>query len=74
MNKRKKVLFLYTELASYFLACVKELSKDMDVAIVRWEVNPEAPFVFDFDPEWKIYERNEYISKELIELSPRIRS
>ena len=72
MKPRKKALFLYTELAGYFLACVRELNKDMEVHIVRWEVNAEAPFAFEFDPDWKIYERNQYITKELIDLSEQI--
>lgn len=44
---RTKVVFLYTEIAGYFLACVKELSKKADVLVVRWPVNKEAPFEFN---------------------------
>ncbi len=40
----KKVLFLYTELADYFLACVAALESQADVQVVHWPVNPEAPF------------------------------
>lgn len=43
-----RILFLYTELANYFVACCKELSKQAEVHIVRWPVNKEAPFDFDF--------------------------
>ena len=50
MNNRPLILFLYTEIANYFLACVKELHKSADVAIVRWAVNEEAPFSFEFHP------------------------
>lgn len=41
---RAKVVFLYTEIAGYFLSCVKELTVSADVLIVRWPVNNEAPF------------------------------
>ena len=58
MIKRNKVLFLYTEIAEYFLACIRELHKDADVAIVRWPLNPEAPFQFSFDPGWTILDRS----------------
>jgi glycosyltransferase involved in cell wall biosynthesis len=40
----KKVLFLYTELADYFLACIAALESQADVQVVHWPVNPEAPF------------------------------
>lgn len=42
----KKVLFLYTETAPYFLASVERLVKDhgVEVHIIRWPVNKEAPF------------------------------
>ena len=42
----KKVLFLYTETAPYFLASVERLVKDhgVEAHIIRWPVNKEAPF------------------------------
>lgn len=46
-----KILFLYTELADYTLACLKELEKNPanpDIHIVHYPVNSEAPFDFDF--------------------------
>lgn len=69
MNRRPRILFLYTEIATYFLACVKELHKTADIAIVRWAVNKEAPFSFEFHPEWQVFERNQFISKELVQFS-----
>jgi glycosyltransferase involved in cell wall biosynthesis len=44
---RRKVAFLYSEIAGYFLANVKELSKSAEVLIFRWPINKEAPFKFD---------------------------
>lgn len=46
-----KILFLYTELADYTLACLKALKKNVanpDIAVIHYPVNPEAPFDFDF--------------------------
>lgn len=68
-----KILFLYTELAGYFLACVKELAKrNVDVHIVHWPVNKEAPFRFQFPPEVKTYDRSELSDEELAKLVRRI--
>jgi glycosyltransferase involved in cell wall biosynthesis len=61
------ILFLYTELAGYFLSCVNELTrvKDVTVHIVRWPVNKEAPFQFEFSPSLKVYDRNDYDLQQL---------
>lgn len=43
-------LFLYTELADYFIACLsalKEREPDCTITVVHYPVNPEAPFLFD---------------------------
>jgi len=69
IGKRPRVLFLYTEIADYFLACVRELHKSADIAIVRWAVNKEAPFAFEFHPEWQVFERSLFVTKELIAFS-----
>jgi glycosyltransferase involved in cell wall biosynthesis len=67
------LLFLYTELASYFLAGVKELVKNgHQVHIVRWPVNREAPFLFDFPEGVMVYERNAYNNQQLITLAKGI--
>lgn len=44
---KHRIVFLYSELAGYFLACAKELGQHPEVEsvdIVHWPVNPEAPF------------------------------
>jgi len=64
---RTKIVFLYTEIAGYFLACVKELSKSADVLIVRWPVNKEAPFKFDSDLPVEILNRKEFSDDALIQ-------
>lgn len=65
-----KIVFLYTELAGYFLSCVKELAKrkDVEVYIVRWPVNKEAPFNFDFGNSVQVFNRNDYTTVALLEL------
>ncbi|HOZ86380.1 MAG TPA: glycosyltransferase [Bacteroidia bacterium] len=62
------VLFLYTELAEYFLKCCDELSKSCNVNIIRWPVNKEAPFDFTYSDQIKIYDKNKYTLAELEKL------
>ena len=66
----KKILFLYTELAPYFLACIERLVKDHDVEvhIVRWPVNKEAPFALNFPDRVHVYDRNAYDELPLFRL------
>lgn len=61
-------LFLYTELADYVVNCCKELVKKGTVHIIRWPVNNEAPFQFDFGNELKVYDKNKYSFDELSSL------
>ena len=65
-----KILFLYTELADYFVASVNQLVKDyeVEVHIVRWPVKAEAPFSFRFSEKIKVYERKEIDEKDLMRL------
>lgn len=67
-----KVLFLYTELAAYFIKCCESLARSAEVHIVRWPVNPEAPFDFKFPAGVRIYERRSYSRLELIRLCDTI--
>jgi len=42
----KKVMFLYSELAGYLFSCFEELAnRGLEVKVIHWAVNPEAPFV-----------------------------
>jgi len=69
-----KILFLYTELAGYFVSCLHELSKQVEeIHIVRWPVNKEAPFQFEFPENVVIYERERYTSYELVALARSIK-
>ncbi len=68
-----KILFLYTELAGYTMACLKELEKHTDgLHLVRWPVNNEAPFRFEFSNKTSVYERNDLSTDQLLELSKEI--
>jgi glycosyltransferase involved in cell wall biosynthesis len=67
-----RFLFLYTEIAEYFLACCNELAKHGEVHIIRWPVNKEAPFQFQINPQLKLYTKSEYDFEELQTLVKRI--
>ena len=67
MEKKHKILFLYTEIAAYFISCVKALSeKGVEVYVVRWPLNKEAPFQFDENKvHVKMYNRKDYTPAQL---------
>ncbi len=49
-KSKKRILFLYTEIAGYTLACLNELIKsEVEIYLIRWGVNKEAPFQFKFN-------------------------
>ncbi|MES2515802.1 MAG: glycosyltransferase family 4 protein [Bacteroidota bacterium] len=53
-------VFLYTEIAEYFLACCKELAKHGEVHVIRWPVNKEAPFHFGENTQIKLHSKADY--------------
>jgi glycosyltransferase involved in cell wall biosynthesis len=55
-----KFLFLYTEIAEYFLACCNELTQHGEVHIIRWPVNKEAPFQFQTNQQINLYSKSDY--------------
>ncbi len=68
-----KILFLYTEIAEYVLAGVEALvRKNMEVHIVRYPVNEEAPFKFRALNGVTFYERRTYTDEQLLELAGHI--
>lgn len=67
-----KVLFLYTELADYFLKCCAALSEKAEVHIIRWPVNKEAPFEFNVSGKIKIYDKKDYNLDQLKDLVQKI--
>ncbi len=62
MQKKYKVVFLYTELATYFLSCIEELlkSNEVEIHLFRWPLNKEAPFDFKFHPDIKVFDRTDF--------------
>lgn len=74
MENKKKIVFLYTELASYFLSCLDELLLDdnLEVHLVRWPLNSEAPFDFKFNPLLNVYDRKSFKKGELENLIDNI--
>ncbi|HRG39479.1 MAG TPA: glycosyltransferase [Bacteroidia bacterium] len=68
--EKKKIVFLYSEIATYFLACVEKLAQypAIEIHIVRWPVNKEAPFQFKLPPAIKIYNRTDYTNEKLEQL------
>jgi glycosyltransferase involved in cell wall biosynthesis len=67
---KKKIVFLYTELATYFLACIEKLLEQpgVEIHIVHWPVNKEAPFKLSFSTALKFYNRNDHSLDQLQEL------
>ena len=56
-----KVVFLYTEIAGYIVNCFNELaSKGIEVHVIRWEVNSEAPFEFKTAANVELYDRSQF--------------
>ncbi|HYG52314.1 MAG TPA: glycosyltransferase family 4 protein [Flavobacteriales bacterium] len=53
MPEQKRIVFLYSELANYFLVCLKQLQvqSNAEIHVIHWPVNPEAPFNFDLNIE-----------------------
>ncbi|MEM7161960.1 MAG: glycosyltransferase family 4 protein [Bacteroidota bacterium] len=62
----KKILFLHSELATYFLACVEELSRRAEVHIIHWPINPEAPFQFSFSDQIQFYAKEDFDEGTLV--------
>ncbi len=72
-HSKPRLLFLYTELSGYFLACLKELRQidDFEIYVIHWDINKEAPFSFSFPEHIKFYPKNLI---EIGELAKKIES
>jgi glycosyltransferase involved in cell wall biosynthesis len=70
----KKIVFLYSEIAEYVLACLRQLTADypVEIHLVRWDVNPEAPFKFTMPPRVHEYIRSQYTNAQLMDLVKNI--
>lgn len=70
MKKNGKLVFLYSELAGYFLSCLRQLRNsypELEIHVFRWPLNKEAPFSFHFPNDIHFYSREEYQGDKLIE-------
>ncbi len=68
-----KILFLYTELGGYNFACMKHLANSgLQVHVVHFPVNKEAPFSFTDGPGLSLYVNTGFQRQELIELAEKI--
>lgn len=67
-NKAKKFLFLYSELAGYMLSCMKLLTelKPVEIEVICWPVNKEAPFSFVFTDKIKVHQKSEFTFEGLV--------
>jgi glycosyltransferase involved in cell wall biosynthesis len=43
-----RIIFLYRELAGYTVECINKLAHEHEVLLIRYPVNGEAPFQFEF--------------------------
>jgi glycosyltransferase involved in cell wall biosynthesis len=65
--KKKKVVFLYTELAAYTVSCLKELSAaGCEIMLFRYPVNNEAPFDFADLDTFYIHDRKSLSFDEML--------
>ena len=70
-----RVVFLYSELAGYFLACAEALGQHPDVAsvdIVHWPIHPEAPFQFSSTDHYTLHPKEKHDRKSLAQLLAQI--
>ncbi|HLC84038.1 MAG TPA: glycosyltransferase [Bacteroidia bacterium] len=73
--EKKRIVFLYTEIATYFLACIEKLAlqPNVEITVIRWPLNKEAPFNFSFSPSIAFYTRNDFTADEkLIEFVEKL--
>ncbi|CAN5528773.1 hypothetical protein BH10BAC1_BH10BAC1_10750 [soil metagenome] len=64
--EKKRIVFLYTEIASYFLACIEKLAQEpnVEITVVRWPLNQEAPFDFKLSPSISFYTRTDFKTEQ----------
>ncbi len=68
MADQKHIVFLYSEMANYFLVCIKQLQvqTNAQIHIIHWPLNPEAPFKFDLNIQHiTFYDRTGYDLNQL---------
>ena len=73
-QSKLNILFLYTELAGYFVGCLNFLSENYPVSIklVHWPINDEAPFDFEFHQNIEVINKGNLSDNELLDLTKKI--
>ncbi len=64
----KKVVFLYTELADYFLKCLSACGNDFHFLVIHWPVNKEAPFQLQAAPNTQLINKALFKKEELLKI------
>lgn len=70
-----RIVFLYSELAGYFLACAEALGQHSAVAsvdIVHWPIHPEAPFQFTSTDHCTLHPKEQHNRESLEQLLDEI--
>ena len=70
-----RIVFLYSELAGYFLACAKALGQHSEVVsldIVHWPVHPEAPFKYASTDNYTLHPKDTHTRESLKQLLAEI--
>lgn len=64
--EKKRIVFLYTEIATYFLACIEKLAThpNIEIVVIRWPLNKEAPFDFTFSSSISFHSRTDFTSDD----------
>ena len=67
-----RIVFLYSELAGYFLACAEALGQHPEVAsvdIAHWPIHPEAPFQFESTDHFTLHPKEKHRRESLKQLA-----
>jgi glycosyltransferase involved in cell wall biosynthesis len=64
----RKIVFLYTEIADYFLKCLEACGDDFQFLVIHWPINKEAPFQFQTPANTKLVSKAGLSKLELLEL------
>ena len=75
-SQGNRIVFLYSELAGYFLACAEALGQHPDVEsvdIVHWPIHPEAPFQFSSTDHYTLHPKEKHDRNSLTQLLAQIK-
>lgn len=67
MESKKNIVFLYTELAEYFISCISKASENpnLNILVIHWSINKEAPFHFTFPKNVQFIDKSK-VSKQVL--------